>query len=320
MPLSFNWIDLIIIGTLLFFILESIGRPLILEVLDFLSFLLAFFISFSFYNFLANFFEHQFSIPHGLSLVLGFISTWFLTETIFMLAIKLAPIKWPKINVKGEKFLAIIPSFLRGLIFIALILVLMGTFPIQPTIKKAIQDSRLGSLIQKNAYKLEAPVKSVFGNVSDESLTFLTIKPKTDERVELGFKTEEFKVDLQDEVNMIDLVNKERVKVGLEKLTLDSKLRDVGRSHSGDMFKRGYFSHYSPENETVADRAVSAGIDFLIIGENLAFSPSLEAAHRGLMNSEGHRANILSKDYHKIGVGVMDGGVYGKMFTQVFSN
>lgn len=320
MQVGLNWVDLAILGILTFFIIESFGRSLILEILDFLSFLLAFFISFNFYNLLARFFESQFSIPHGLSLVVGFISTWFLTETIFMLIIRLLPVKWSSLKFKGEKLLAIIPSVLRGLIFIALILVLIGTFPIQPTVKKAIQDSKLGSLIQKYAYQLEEPVKGIFGNVSQESLSFLTIKPKTDERVNLGFQTEEFKTDEVSEREMVELVNRERVKTGLEELVFDSKLRDIGRGHSADMFKRGYFSHYSPEGETVADRAAKAGVDFLVIGENLAFAPSLESAHRGLMNSEGHRANILSTDYHKIGIGVMDGGVYGKMFTQVFSN
>jgi uncharacterized protein YkwD len=106
----------------------------------------------------------------------------------------------------------------------------------------------------------------------------------------------------------------------LKILEFDANLRKVARGHSEDMFKRGYFSHYSPEGDSVADRAEEQNIDFLVIGENLAFAPNLELAHRGLMNSEGHRANILSKDYGKIGIGVLDGGVYGKMFTQVFSN
>ena len=38
-----NWVDLVIIGTLLFFTLEAVRRPLVLELLDLFSFLLAFF-------------------------------------------------------------------------------------------------------------------------------------------------------------------------------------------------------------------------------------------------------------------------------------
>ena len=116
------------------------------------------------------------------------------------------------------------------------------------------------------------------------------------------------------------MVNSEREQRGFKKLSFDPNLRDVGRLHSADMFRRGYFSHYSPEGKSVAERAVEAGIDYLVIGENLAYAPNLELSHRGLMNSPGHRANILSSDFGKIGIGIQDGVVYGLMVTQVFSN
>ncbi len=315
-----NWVDLVIIGSLIIFTLEALGRPLVLELLDFASFLIAFFISFRYYNLAAKVFENNFSTPHGLSLVLGFMVSWFASEIIFYFLIRILLPKIPMFKFPGENILSMLPAFLRGLIFIALTLVLMATFPIQPSIKKAVLDSKIGSAILKNAYALEEPVKNVFGGVSNESLTFLTIKPKTNEKINLGFQTDQITIDEISEGAMITLVNKERISRGQKALSFDAKLRAVARAHSADMFKRGYFSHYSPEGNTVADRATSVGIDFLVIGENLAFAPSLESAHKGLMNSEGHRANILSVDYSKIGIGVMDGGIYGKMFTQVFTN
>lgn len=320
MELGLNWVDLVIIAILILFALESVGRPLIIEVLDFVSFLLAFFLSFRYYNIPANFLEAQFKTPHGLSLVLGFMVAWFLSELFFYIIAKLLLPKIPKLKYFKSGLLSIIPATLRSLIFISLALVMLATFPIQPAIKKAILDSKIGSQILKNAYALEQPVKNVFGGVTSDSLAFLTIKPKTDERVDLGFQTTEFSIDEQAEKEMLEELNKERVKVGLMALEFDSELREVGRVHSADMFKRGYFSHYSPEDKSVADRASEAEIDFLVIGENLAYAPNVELAHKGLMNSEGHRANILSKDYGKVGIGVMDAGVYGKMFTQVFSN
>ena len=282
----------------------------------------------------AKFFEIQFQIPHGLSLVFGFLSAWFLAETIFYFIVRILIPKLPVIKSKLLNSLSIIPALFRGLIFISLFLVLVATFPIQPTIKKAVMDSKIGSIILKNAYRLEGPVKNVFGGVTDDTLTFLTIKPKGDERVDLGFKTVEYSTDEKSEIEMVKLINQERQTRGLNILVFDSDLRILGRGHSEDMFKRGYFSHYSPdpdsigirsnrigaENESVADRAANNNVDFLVIGENLAYAPTVELAHKGLMNSEGHRANILSVDYGKIGIGVIDGGVYGKMFTQVFSN
>lgn len=309
-----------IIVVLMVFIFDALGRPLILEILDFLSFLLALFVSFRYYNLPAKLIESQFQVPHGLSLVLGFFLMWFLAEAIFYALVR---IFLPKINllkIPFSRILSVLPSVLRGLIFISLILVLLATFPVQPSIKKAIHSSKIGSVILKNAYNLEVPLKRVFGGVANDTLTFLTIKPKGNERVNLGFQTGEITDDPVSEAQMIDLVNKERTLQGLKALAFDNKLREVGRSHSRDTFKRGYFSHISPEGENVADRASKAGVDFLVIGENLAYAPSLELAHQGLMRSEGHRANILSEDYGKIGIGVVDGGIYGKMFTQVFIN
>ena len=315
-----NWVDLVIIFTLIFFALEGLRRPLLLEALDLLSFLIAFVFSFSFYNHPASFFVSQFKIPHGLSLVLGFMAVWFLSESLFYLAVKLILPKLGNLKFKKLEVLSFIPAFLRGLIFIALILVLIATFPVQPTLKKAVLDSKFGSQILKSAYGLETPVKNVFGGVSNDSLTFLTIEPKTNEKVDLGFKTQEINFDETSEKAMFDLVNKERSAREVKILIFDKKLQMVARSHSQDMFERGYFSHFSPEGLTVADRASQAGIDFLVIGENLAYAPSLDLAHKGLMNSAGHRENILSTDYLRIGIGIVDGGVYGKMFTQVFSN
>lgn len=320
MVFGFNWVDLVIIGSLLLFSFEALGRSFLSETLDLLSFVLAFFLSLRFNTEAAKIIESQFNIPHSLSLVLGFAAVWFISELIFFLLVACLPLRLSKMKLANNQFLSIIPAFLRGLVFITLILVIMGTFPIQPRIKKTVQDSKIGSYLLKNAYSLEEPIKKVFGGVSNDTLTFLTIKPKTNERVNLGFQTSEFSVDPQTEAEMIELINKERVSRGLKALTFDSKLRDVGRVHSQDMFKRGYFSHYSPEGENAADRAERLGVNYLVIGENLAYAPTLELAHRGLMNSEGHRANILSSDYEKIGVGVMDGGAYGKMFTQVFSD
>ncbi|MBI2019029.1 CvpA family protein [Candidatus Daviesbacteria bacterium] len=317
---QFNWVDLLILATLIFFAFEALGRSLVIETLDLLSFLMAFLLSFSFYNFPAKFFEVSFRIPHGLSLVFGFMAIWFISEIVFYLLIRIVLPRLPSLKIKGSAVLSVLPAFFRGLVFIALFLVMVATFPIQPSIKKAVLDSQIGSQILNYAYALEGPVKDVFGGATFDSLTFLTIKPKGDERVNLGFQTSEYTIDGVSEKAMIDLVNKERTSRGLKALVFDAKLEGVARAHSEDMFKRGYFSHYSPEGETVADRASGAGIDFLVIGENLAFAPNVELAHKGLMNSEGHRANILSEDFGKVGIGVLDGGVYGKMFTQVFSN
>ena len=84
--------------------------------------------------------------------------------------------------------------------------------------------------------------------------------------------------------------------------------------------KRNYFSHYTPEGKSPFDRMDEAGIKYKAAGENLAYAPSVEVAHQGLIDSPGHRANILRPEFGHLGVGVIDGGINGKMFCQEFTD
>ncbi len=317
-----NWVDLVIVLLLVFFAYEGFNKSFIGELLYLLSFIVSYFLSINWYGALAAYLQVNFQVPHSLANVLAFILIWFLAEAIiFPLIYLLIPrIRFLTSLDKALSPLSFLPSLLRGLVFVAILLILVGTFPIQPGIKVAIQDSKSGSIILANTQALEGPLRNVFGDVSDETLTFLTIKPKSDEKVDLGFQTYNYRPNEVLEDKMIGLVNNERKSRGLSELIFDDNLRQIARSYSADMFNRGYFSHYSPEGQTVADRAQSQGIDYLIIGENLAYAPSLNLAHNGLMNSPGHRANILAEDFNKVGIGIMDSGVYGLMITQVFSN
>jgi uncharacterized protein YkwD len=61
------------------------------------------------------------------------------------------------------------------------------------------------------------------------------------------------------------------------------------------------------------------GITYRYAGENLAGADTVERAHTNLMNSAGHRANILNPNFTKIGVGVVHGGPYGLMISQEFN-
>lgn len=103
-------------------------------------------------------------------------------------------------------------------------------------------------------------------------------------------------------------------------LKLDEELTPIARQHAADMFARSYFSHISPEGDTPFDRIRKARVRFFVAGENLAIAQTLQVAHRGLMNSPGHRANILRPAFGRVGIGILDGGVYGLMVTQKFRN
>jgi len=95
-------------------------------------------------------------------------------------------------------------------------------------------------------------------------------------------------------------------------------LVNLARLKAQDMIDKKYFSHTSPTYGSAFDMMKAAGISYSYAGENLAGAPSVEGAQTGLMNSAGHRANILNPNYSRIGIGVIDGGPYGKMFVQMF--
>lgn len=117
---------------------------------------------------------------------------------------------------------------------------------------------------------------------------------------------------------MVELVNKERQASGLAPLAVDPALVRTARLKSQDMVDKNYFSHQSPTYGSPFDMMRQFGITFRAAGENIACNQSVAAAHQAFMNSQGHRENILSPSFTQIGVGIVNGGPCGKMFTQQF--
>ncbi len=112
------------------------------------------------------------------------------------------------------------------------------------------------------------------------------------------------------ETALLALINRDRKRAGLKMLKLDPQLQRVARKYSEEMVRTGMVAHVSAETGSVTDRLRAAGIRSPIVAENLARSLNARSAHRGLMNSPGHRANILFKAVTHVGVGVsMDGPI-----------
>jgi uncharacterized protein YkwD len=116
----------------------------------------------------------------------------------------------------------------------------------------------------------------------------------------------------------LELSNREREKVGLPPLKGDAKLMKVASDHSANMARRNSLNH-SLDGRSPFDRMSAAGYSFAAAGENIAFGASTpEEVVRMWMSSPGHRANILSRQYSEIGIGVA-GGERGRSYhTQVF--
>jgi uncharacterized protein YkwD len=119
---------------------------------------------------------------------------------------------------------------------------------------------------------------------------------------------------------LLDMTNLARTQAGEPPLTLDGKLSGVAEDHSVEMFRLAYFAHDSPTRGSPTDRARAAGVPFRDLAENIAYAPSVAAAFTGLMNSSEHRQNLLSADFSRVGIGVVESGLWGYMVTQDFAD
>ena len=121
-----------------------------------------------------------------------------------------------------------------------------------------------------------------------------------------------------DEQEVFDLVNKERTAAGLQALQINEEVQNVARVKAGDMVNNNYFSHTSPTYGSPFDMLKSFGVTYKAAGENIAGNSSNSGAVTAWMNSEGHKANILSNNYNYTGIGVVNSPKYGKIYVQMF--
>lgn len=317
-----NWVDLVIIVFILYFLVMGYFQGFLRQAIDLMGLILSFLFAVKFYSELAKFINTHFNLPLSFAGIVGFFIAWFVFRLIYYFASGLAYKKIPE-NIKESKYNRFgggAPALIKGVVMAAILLILIMVLPIPTSYRDTISNSKIGGNLVKNSSNVESYLEKQFGGTINDTLTFLTVKQESEETTNLGFKTSKVSVDTASENRMLELVNQERTSRGLKALVMDKKLQEVARAHSKDMFENGYFSHTSLDGKSPFDRMHSAGITFFAAGENLALAPNVDIAHDGLMNSPGHRANILTAEFGKVGIGVIDGGVYGKMFSQEFTD
>lgn len=319
---NLNWVDLVIIAVFLFYIIEGWGVGFVQGLFQLASIIASFALSLKFYTTTGQLLMQNFPLPHGISNAIGFFLTAFLLETIFsfLSSFLFKRISRTFFENSINRLLGILPGMASAAILLAFFLTLILTLPFSPLLKKAVASSKIGSLLTLRTAGFERLVNQVFGQAVHETINFITIKPGERAIIDLRLQVKNLSPDAASEEKMLALINNERKERGFSVLMFDNRLRDVARLHARDMFTRGYFSHYTPEGLSALDRLATSDINFNIAGENLAFAPSVVLAHDGLMESPGHRENILSAEFRRVGIGVIDGGIYGKMFVQEFTD
>ena len=322
-----NWIDWILILASVFFIIEGYTTGLIASLFDIVTFLLSFIAGLKLYGPLGDLLGKTIHLQQNIAHAIGFIFAAIFTEMLLRFfqerltrQIKKNTFMVPTGLSKSNHLLGIIPGLFSGLILFAFLLTSLTVLPISGQVKDSINTSVLGTVLVNRTQSFEKDLDLFFGNKANNLLTFYTLEPEVSTSVPLDFTIPTAQIDSQAEETMLTLLNQERKKQGLSPLVKDTKLQELARSHSLDMLARGYFSHNTPEGKTPFDRMNDAGVTYQYAGENLALSVNVYTAMQGLMQSPGHRANILSPNYKKIGIGVANANGYGEMFSQEFTD
>lgn len=108
--------------------------------------------------------------------------------------------------------------------------------------------------------------------------------------------------------------NRYRTERGLEPLTIDGRLCGYAQAHSESMASKGHLVHSS-----MSELAAFAGNGN--VGENIAWAQKTESeVCEAWINSPGHRANMLSKRFKKVGFGVKEDERGRKYWCAVFAS
>lgn len=314
--------DIVFLLIFVLYIYEQIQLGLLFSISNLISLLTSLLLGLLLYRQVSTFLLPYTNLPHGIANALCF---FFVTLLFWIIVMWLCVATRLKFKLKVRNFYAtkIIAGLTGSVSYILLstiFILLIISFPTNLVIKSGIKQSYLGRTILNNSQGLEQIIKQVFGQAIDETMSFLTVKPQTNEIIELHFKPVTFEKDIASEQEMFKMLNKERQASSLEKLIWSNALAEAGRDHALDMAKKSYFGHMGLDGRTPLDRLNKKPITFTLTGENLALAPDAQIAMQGLMKSKGHRQNMLSPEFRRVGVGVIDLGIYGKIFVQEFAD
>jgi len=321
--MNFNWIDILLLLIVLLSTAAGWRRGFILSFLDLVRWIGSWLAALLFYKtvsgWLASITDWTETWRQPFAFVIIVVLTGILIQAVGSALLRRVP---DSVHARPiNRIFGTLPGLLNGLILAAIVSALLFAMPILDGLSESARNSALAGRFAVYTDELEDALGPIFGPAIHQTLNRrITTEPGSKESFELPFKVETTTPVPSLEAQMLELVNQERAAEGLGPLEADPELTEVARRHSADMFARGYFSHYTPEGKDPFDRMRESNVRFRTAGENLALAPTLEIAHTGLMNSPGHRANILRPQFGRVGIGIMTGGRRGIMVAQKFRN
>lgn len=320
-PITMNIVDLVLIGLFLFAIADGLKRGFLYLSIDLLVLLVSITLALVFDEWAGKLIAGWFGLPAGFERVVGFflvfcLSEWatgFLLRTVYRL---LPPSTRHSLT---NRVLGVLPALTKQLILVFLLINLTVALPVVASVGTEITESRFGRHFIARNDTIQTVVRSIVEPAVREVLRFITTTERDGRPIPLSVPSDDWQLTEGMEQQLVERVNKERGSRGLSTLQWDASLAGVARAHSDDMIKRQYFAHVNPDGESAADRADRGGVSYTLIAENLAVAPNVEVAHTGLMESQGHRENILHADVERIGVGVYSHDLYGIVVTELFA-
>jgi uncharacterized protein YkwD len=314
-----NWVDILLIVVILLAIWAGWAQGFIHGMLSLLTWVGSIIIGYLFHPYLANTLAKMFNLGVWL-LPLAFVIMVIVARLIlgWLAGFIYRTIPENANHNRVNKFFGMIPGAINGWIYAIVLSALLLALPFRHGINTATRESRYATQFAMQSEWANRKLAPVFNDAVRQTLNNLTVQPESKEKVDLSFSYDKGIARPALEIEMLEMINKERQKAGLKPLLHDPELTPVARAHSNDMLRRGYFAHETPEGKTPFDRMKAANVHFMNAGENLALAQTLTIAHNGLMNSPGHRANILNERFGRVGIGILDAGFYGLMISQEF--
>lgn len=319
-----NLLDLVIIGIIVVSIAAGFWRGFVVGAYEIVISIGGLLIAALFYDNAAAVVDVVVDLREPVRNLIGFVGVYMLVQIPAMLFLQPVVRGFRRATgiVPGTRMLDRVaglgPGLVQGILIASVVTLATGLFPTSSYLGQQLSDSAVGLRLYRNATGTALRAASAVGF---EFSDFYTLMPGRGEKsyvLPFEIPADSLTVSTSDEEAMLELVNEERVNAGLQPLQIDPELVVVGRAHSVEMFEEGYFSHESPITGSPYDRLAAAGIGYQFAGENLALAPNVETAHEGLMDSPGHRENILDPNYRYIGIGAISSDRHGTMYTQMF--
>jgi uncharacterized protein YkwD len=320
--LAFNIVDAVVLALAGLAVVMGVRTGFVATMYSLASWILAVAAALAFRGPATAVIEFLARLPKPLAATLAFVMTIVVVEALFSVAghfairPTVALVRRSALSTV-DRILGTVPATIRSLFIVAVAIIAIEALPVSSEVKAAVETSRTGRLVNAEIAAFQPQIEAFTGQLGGSPLLVTRIGEDQTEHLDLPDGIE-LAADPVAERQLFDLVNEERVHGGLGVLVWDERLVPVARSHSEEMFRLRYFGHQSPVTGSPFDRLKAAGITYTRAGENLAYAQSVAVAHRALMDSPGHRENVLRPEFTRIGIGVINAGAYGRMVTQLF--